>query len=264
MRLSTSLSAVTAVCFLAAAPFASATVINTVQLSAASGGGQVTVSATSISFHAGGFGVCPQNNAAPYNDGTNFCDASVSGGNMMFGPANNTLVTTSFNAIIGDAVGNTVQQPWIMIDDSVGNARIEFFLQGFNTPVTDKGTNCAGVTAGQTCVAFVGSPFTLQGVSGGTGTNGLQTAVTLSAFGLVEDMTTLTFSAFSGSFSQTIADMAPVDLQTLIPNANSTNSKTTGFTGSFTATIVPEPGTVFMMAFGGLFMLAGAARRRRK
>src|SRR3974390_226292 len=92
---------VTAICALASIPLASASVIGTTQLSAASGGGQVTVTNNNVTFSPGTFGNCPQNNAAPYSDGTTHCDASVSATGMLYGAANNISVDTSFNAILG-------------------------------------------------------------------------------------------------------------------------------------------------------------------
>jgi hypothetical protein len=266
---------VTGICALVAAAVASATVINTVQLSAASGGGQVTVTNNNITFSPGSFGNCPQNNAAPYSDSTSFCDASVSGGNMMYGAANNIAVTTSFNAIIGDLVfaPPAVQQPFIMIDCTTvatgcaasGTDVIELALGGVTTPVTDNGTNCAGTTAGKTCVAFAASPFKLLANNGGSGTGGLSTTVTLSIFGTATDKTTGQVDAFTGTLSQTLNNMAPVDVQNLFAPGgvpSQTAFITTGFTGSLTASIVPEP-NAGLLGFAGLLLLGGAYRRKK-
>jgi len=185
---------------------------------------------------------------------------------MMYGAASNILVATSYNAIMGDAtlVPPNVQQPWIMIDTPGGTDVIEFTLQGFFAPVTDNGTNCstAVTTAGKTCTPYATSPFTLQAISGGQGAAGLGTIVSLSAFGLVKDVTTGQISNFTGKLSQTLNDKAPQDVQAIFPNANAPGSITTGFTGSFTASTVPEPGSAFL-GLGGLLLLVGAYRRKK-
>lgn len=253
-------------CLIAAASLASATVMNTVQLSAASGGGQIKVTATGVTFTPGTFGVCPQNNAAPFNDGTNFCDASVSGGNMTFG-ATNTLVGVTYNAIIGDATlaPVSVQQPWIMIDNALGVDVIEMTLQGVNAPATDDGTNCSVLVtiSGKTCTPFAGSPFTLQAIGGGSGLGGLATIVSLSVFGVAKDVTTGQLSNFTGKITQSINNLSPQEVQAIIPTAASTGSIVTGFTGSISAeAAVPEPMSMFLSA-GGLLLVIGSYRRRR-
>lgn len=244
---------------------ASATVMNTVQLSAASGGGQITITAEGIKFTPGGFGVCPQNNAAPYSDGTTFCDASVSGGTMTYG-VGNTLVNTTYNAVIGDATLSpiSVQQPWIIIDTSLGTDVIELTLQGVNAPATNNGTNCsiAVTIAGRTCTNFNGSPFTLEAAPGGSGLGSLGTIVSLSVFGTAKDVTTGQVSNFNGKITQSINDLSPQEVQSLIPSAASNGAITTGFTGSITAAAVPEPTSMFLMS-GGLLLLVGSYKRRQ-
>jgi len=252
MRLSTSLSAVTAFCFLASAPFASATVINTLQLSASSGGGSITVTTNTISFTPG-LGNC----------GANPCDAGVNPGSTMTYNGG-ILVNGTYNAFIGNLVFSppSVPNPFIAVYTGGGTDVINFSLGNFVAPSVTNGTNCAGTTDGQTCVTYVGSPFTLQAKAGGSGTGGLATIVSLGLNGTVTDVATGQISNFTGSFSQTLDNLAPVQVQALFPSAASTNSIQTGFTGSFTATATPEPGSLFM-AFGGLLVLAGAVRRRK-
>jgi len=245
-------------------PFASADVMGTVQTSAASGGGSVTITNDSITFSPGSVGICPQNAAAPFNDGTTFCDFSVSGGNMTYGAGSTLAVTTSYNGTFGDITLSpvSIQQPFAIFNNAAGTEVVQFDLTSILSASTTNGTNCASALAGQTCSTLAGSPFSLLAIGGGSGTGGEGTILSMSVVGTALDLTDGSNGFFSGKFSETIDNLAPVDVQNLL---NGNGSLTTGSTASFTATL-PEPtvfGSATWLLVAGLFFRRKLSARFR-
>ncbi len=130
-----------------------------------------------------------------------------------------------------------------------GNPDLHFDLQGIGPGPGN--TNCAALAPFESCAAFAGSAFALT-----LAADGVQTTVSLRAFGIVTDTTGA--ANWNGSFSVTIPDLTPAQIQALI---NGGGSITSTDSGSFTLTAIPEPATVAMT--GMALMALGLARRRR-
>lgn len=241
------------------APLASATVVGELQTSAEAGGGGVTVSDSAITFLTGTNGNCP-------TSGT--CDFSVSSGTTMtYGPGSTTPVATSDNGTFESLVFNTPpSQPFMVLYNSAGTAQIDFDLTTLSSPSPTNGTNCAGVTTpGSSCIAFAGSPFLLT-----LAPNGSSTSVTLSLSGEAIDLENSdATSGYTGSLAETVNE-TPAQIQAAFCGAqtnystpcSTTTTITTGHTGEFIASVVPEPTTAFL-GLSGLLMAAGLYRRRR-
>ena len=121
-------------------------------------------------------------------------------------------------------------------------------------------TNCAGLSAFQSCAVYAGSPFGLTLLPDNT------TSVSLAVSGTVTDATGT--SNWVGAFTQPVSDQTPAQLQSLIcpggalPCAGG-GSKTTTYAGHFTInTLVPEPATFSSILLGGLLVAGGLFRRR--
>jgi hypothetical protein len=100
-------------------------------------------------------------------------------------------------------------------------------------------TDCGALLEFESCSVFAGSPFALQ-------KNGVQTAVFLNAFGFATDGT-LPNSAWQGSFSVTISNLTPAQIQTIILGGGSVTST---HAGNFTVTALPEPASLVMVGLG--------------
>jgi hypothetical protein len=100
------------------------------------------------------------------------------------------------------------------------------------------------------CSVGPGSPFILQATSTGT-------AVTLAARGIARDASAVQ-SEFIGAFTTQIAGRTPSDIQENILGGGVENST---YSAEFTATFIPEPGTVSLLVVGG-GLIALAWRRR--
>jgi hypothetical protein len=264
MKVSTRLLAVLATCALAA-PFASATFVGNLQTSAGNGG--VTVTDSTIMF-------IPQtsSNLCPT---VNTCDFSVSpGGVNSYGPGGSLTVNTSDNGTIGNLTVNQLPpNPFLVIYNAAGTPQIDFSLTNVADPTPTDGTNCAGISnpadVGHSCVAFIGSPFLITTLLNPDNSIGSSISITLS--GVANDLIGGGMSNYHGSLSQNITFDSPgmvqstfCGTQTNFSTPCSTNgSITTGHTGSFTASAVPEPTSAFL-GLSGLLMVAGLYRRRRK
>jgi hypothetical protein len=215
-------------------PAASATPMGLLATANCPGGG-VTVSATMIDWSPAGAGGC-----------------TVTGD-----PTNVTHTGTGGPALLPGVTG-TIQD----LTFGVTMLPVANFMTfpGLSFTLTTIGpgpstTNCAGLTAFQTCAAFAGSPFGLQLLPDNT------TSVVLPVTGTVTDSTGT--STWIGAFTQPVSDLTPAQLQTLI---NAGGSKTTTYAGHFTITagqtIVPEPATLSSILLGGLLVAGGLFRRR--
>lgn len=102
------------------------------------------------------------------------------------------------------------------------------------------------------CSVVADSPFILRAGPGGT-------TVTMGAFGLVHDLSGID-TPWMGSFSVDFAGMTPADVQqTFLLDG----TITTGHSGQFVATLVPEPGSAALIGFG-LLGLAHLLRKRAR
>jgi hypothetical protein len=102
------------------------------------------------------------------------------------------------------------------------------------------------------CGVVAGSPFVLRSGFGGT-------TVTLAAFGTARDASA-TVSNWLGTFSVDFAGETPQDLQ---QRFLASGSITSGHSGSFVVTPIPEPATVALMG-AGLVFVGLFGRRLRK
>ena len=146
------------------------------------------------------------------------------------------------------------------------------FLQFENHPLLDfeltavlagsSNTNCQTLTVGQSCSIVAGSPIILTLQSGGS------TGATLNLQGLASDNGGTTFaSTWIGLYSTTLPGETPAQIQNFFcPGGSCTN--TTGVinssnSGSFTATVIPEPSSFVLMS-GGALSLLGLLRLRKR
>jgi len=121
----------------------------------------------------------------------------------------------------------------------------------------------AGMSVGQSCVLFPGSPVLLTLLSGN------RTSATVNFDGVAGDGGSLgSFnSSWIGGFSATLTGTTPFSLETLfcpggVCSTTSTPSVSTSFSGTFFVTVTPEPGS-FLLIGGGLIGLAGLFRRKK-
>jgi len=203
------------------------------------------------------------------------CDSDVASGSSLtfsntggINPALTTLEAVDVNSPITAA--------------SIGEANFLTFsndpnlMFSLNAITTYTNTNCAALTAGNSCVVFSGSPLLLTCIGSTTaGCVGGQTLVSLSLSGTATDGTGAP-STYIGGFSQTLnkplpdgSAPTPVDIQnyfcpggTCSPTASITSSQS----GSFTATLAsttPEPSSMAMMLVGGVLVALSARRKRQ-
>ena len=131
----------------------------------------------------------------------------------------------------------------------VGAPSLHFDLSGLSPGPAN--TNCAGLNNFEVCAAFAGSPFALQ-LSGG------QTIVSLGVFGNVSDGVGPS-STWLGSFSVTLSNLTPAQIQTIIAGGGSVSSTHAGnFTLSSVA--VPELDSIVLLGMGLLLCLPRLGR----
>jgi hypothetical protein len=128
--------------------------------------------------------------------------AGTVGGTGCIATGAGTNVTYSGGTLGAGVVGNIADlvSPGGIVGDfmTFQGTRLDFVLDGFTTPTTTNGTNCAGTTTGQTCVVFAGSPFLLVNLGSG------DTLVALTAFGTILDGGFI--SNWSGSFTTQLTE----------------------------------------------------------
>jgi hypothetical protein len=116
-------------------------------------------------------------------------------------------------------------------------------------------TNCFGLTVGQSCSVFAGSPIVLTLEAGG------KTSSELGVFGTVSDGT-LPTSSWTGLFTAETNRMTPAQLQAIILLGGFIRNT---HSGDFTVTsTTPEPRLISLMALAGLFLAVAVQKRRRQ
>jgi hypothetical protein len=143
---------------------------------------------------------------------------------------------------------------------------LSFTLEGFALPVvpvcgTPDGTGVAGDQAGESCVAFAGSPFTLT-----MGANEISTDINFNVFGSFVDPTfggdgdDGSLNDATGLYTANISNMTPAQIQATIAGGGSVSSS---FSAQFNAEAVPVPEPV-TLALTGFGMAAVGYRLRRR
>lgn len=125
-------------------------------------------------------------------------------------------------------------------------------------------TNCAGLSVGQSCSVFAGSPIVLTLVNNG---GVLGTQVSLGLSGTASDGHGT--SNWNGSFQSPIASITPAQIQLFFcPSGTCTTAdfasgraETSSQSGDFNASVVPEPATLSMFLLGGIGLI-GIGRKR--
>jgi hypothetical protein len=194
-------------------------------------GNQVVVTATTIDWDPAGTGA----------------GCIVTGGSTNIAYAGGTLLT-NVTGTIKDLPAGPFPVPDFMV--FAGHPLLHFNLSGLGPGPGN--TNCAALLDFESCAVFAGSPFGLQ-------RQGTQTAVFLGVFGFATDGT-LPDSAWQGSFSVTISNLTPAQIQTIILGGGSVTST---HAGNFTVTALPEPASLLMVGLG-LAGLGLYSKRKRQ
>jgi hypothetical protein len=178
----------------------------------------------------------------------------VGSGNLTYNSG--TLLTVGTTGNILDLTLNPANPP---VDDfmvfTIGSTTIDFKLLALGPGSAN--TNCSGLAIGGTCSVplLVGvSPFLLTYDGGST------TSVTLAASGQVTDNGGVSWSNWAGAFTTQISTATPAQIAAAITGGGSVTSTQSG---SFTASTIPEPGSMTLLG-AGLIAIAIAARKRRK
>lgn len=214
--------------FFAAATSVSATPIAMSPLSTnGCSGAVVTVSATSIDWapDGGSSGCIVTGSAITYNSGT-------------------PLPIGTLGTILDLPAGPL---PVLDFMTFTGHPDLHFDLLGIGPGPSN--TDCASLANFEVCAAFAGSPFSLQLLNG-------QSVVSLGAFGVAYDAVAPN-STWSGSFSVTISDKTPAQIQAIILAGGSVQST---HAGNFTLVATPEPAT---LGITGLALLALGMFRKK-
>jgi len=195
-------------------------------------GGSVTVSATAITWAVGGCMQTGGGTSVVYND-TATTTATLGAG---------------INGVILNLPGGAANFMTFS-----GISGLHFDLAGLGPGVAN--TTCAGLAIGSSCSPFSGSSFILTNTGGGT-------SVTLSAFGNASDGFGSPVS-WNGAFTKQIPNVTAASIQSTIAGGGSI---TNTYSGSFTATITPEPSSLTLMIIGlglaGLGLVRSRIARR--
>jgi hypothetical protein len=205
-------------------------------------GGSVTVSATSLTWN--GFAIVNGGSTLTYGSGT--------------------LVPGGTDVTLKDLPG-TLPTPIDMFMAFSGIPMLDFTLDVAGPGSTNTDCSVAGLAShGGECSAFAGVPIVLtQGVGG--------TVASLGVFGTASDGTSPD-AVWFGEFSQTVTTLAgssgvitPLEVQNFFGGPSSPNGATltTTFSGTFTASIVPEPSTAAMSLLGTSLLLVALVARRK-
>ena len=253
--------------------------------------GTVTATLTALTFSNDSAALGGTNFACPVKAPA--CNSDVaSGTSLTFAGCTGTLgtgtclsTTEGVNVSNGTISGASIGETNFLTFSN--NANLVYSLGTIQTYVGDSSvsTDCAGLSAGGSCTAYVGAPILLTDLSP------VSTLVSFNVTGNASDTGTAglaTGSTYEGGFSQTLttplqngAEPSAANIQLFFCGTNAsptlgtcetyeaantlpageTYSVTSSQSGSFTANSVPEPNTLALMLIGGI--LIGATRIRR-
>lgn len=248
--------------------------------------GSVTATLTSLSFSN-------DPAAQPATGGANFscpldspaCNSDVSSSTVLSFAGCAGILGTGTCLTAGEGVdvsGGTITAASVPENNFLtfsNNSNLVFSLTGIDTYVGDPGvsTDCAGLSVGQSCTAYVGSPVLLTVKAGGS------TDVSFDVTGIASDTGVAGLangSVYQGGFTQHLPSESAAAIQMFFCGTNANPTITTCLTyeaanpnlgpfeitssqsGSFAASAVPEPNTLALMLIGGL--LIGVTRIRRR
>jgi hypothetical protein len=207
--------------------------------------GGVTVTATSIDFLPLGGGT-----------GTAAADAFTNTGSFTLLNTGNPAAPAT--GTIKDLLGGPVVGPTSVLNFLSGFTlapNIAFDLSFINPGIYTAAACGAPPAAGQTCTP-PGSPFNLSNIlSGGS----ISTVISLGLSGTVRNTTTTELSVFTGTLSTQIDHTSYQAILTTLGTPG--GSVSTSYSGSFTATAIPEPATSGLI--GAALLGLGVLMRRR-
>lgn len=201
------------------------------------GGGGFTITATTITWLPAG--TVGGTGCIDTGIGT---DLTFSGGTLGPGDLGNIKNLTAGGGAVDDFM--TFQ-----------GTTLDFVLTALGPGVAS--TVCSGLTIGESCSAFPGSPFVL------TDLGPSETAIGLSAFGTITDGGDL--STWSGAFTAQL-NLTPAQIQAILLSVGGAVSSTQSgqFTvGSGIPMPMPEPATTTLLLLGVASLLLFAMRERK-
>jgi hypothetical protein len=251
-----SIAPILTVCFLLATTAASGGVVGSLVIGTP---GTVTVTATTITWNAGlggyDFTVNPTTTLTFDAANTALCSGApcpaATEGNLA-NLTSGTLPVPNFMTFLNNA------QPTA--------SDLDFMLTGIGPGSPNTDCSLAAVTSGlETCSITAQSPFILADSASGV-------SIVLDVNGTATD-NTATLSNWMGQFSETITQCVPGVCTSGTPTAaeiqnyfltNPVAAITSSFSGTFTATITPEPSSVLTTMLGGCLILFAVSRRRAR
>jgi hypothetical protein len=223
-------------------PVASASVIGNLSENSCTTGGTsgVTVTASTITWLPAA--------VSPPNAG---CITSGNGTTLTYN-SGTPLGTTAPGTIMDLTLNPSFPPVNDFMEFVIGSTTVDFELTSIGPGSSN--TNCAALTIGQAC-SVANSPFILA-LSGTT-----SSVIYLAVGGQVTDNGT-TWNNWTGVFSTTIPNQTPAQIQSIF-GPGGVGSLTSTQSGTFTATVLPEPASMTLLG-AGLLAIAMAARKRRK